>query len=196
MGPCTVTQVKTGETDNVAAVQIGFEERKRKSLTKPVLGHFEKAGVTPKRVLRDVPPEGDQMPQVGQEISVGIFEGVRRVDVIGVSKGRGTAGVVKRHGFSGSPETHGGRFGRHSGSLGSTTSPGRVVKGMRMAGHMGAARATVRNLEVVRLDADRNLMLVKGAVAGHNGSYVVVRKAVASSARRSHASRPQEKEAP
>jgi large subunit ribosomal protein L3 len=196
VGPCTVTQVKTGETDSVAAVQIGFDERKRKSLTKPALGHFEKAGVTPKRVLRDVPPEGDQMPQVGQEISVGIFEGVRRVDVIGVSKGRGTAGVVKRHGFSGSPETHGGRFGRHSGSLGATTSPGRVFKGMRMAGHMGAARATVRNLEVVRLDADRNLMLVKGAVAGYNGSYVVVRKAVASSARRSHASRPQEKEAP
>jgi large subunit ribosomal protein L3 len=178
VGPCMVTQVKTAETDNVPAVQIGFDERKRKHTTKPPLGHFEKAGVTPKRILRDVPPDGDQMPQLGQEIGVGIFEGVARVDVIGLSKGRGFAGLVKRHHFRGSPETHGGRFGRHAGTIGSNTSPGRVFRGKRMAGHMGACRATIRNLEVVRLDPDRNLMLVKGSVAGYNGSYVLVRKAI------------------
>jgi len=176
VGPCMVTQIKTAETDSVAAVQIGFGERKRKHTTKPRLGHFENAGVSPKRLLRDVPPEGGEMPQPGQEIGVGIFEGTTRVDVIGLSKGRGFAGVVKRHHFRGSPETHGGRFGRRSGSIGSTTSPGRVFRGKRMPGHMGAARVTVRNLEVIKLDPERNLMLVKGSVAGYNGSYVLVRK--------------------
>jgi large subunit ribosomal protein L3 len=178
VGPCTVTQVKTAETDTVAAVQIGFGERKRKHTTKPPLGHFENAGVSPKRVLRDVPPGGGEMPQLGREIGVGIFEGISRVDVIGLSKGRGFAGFVKRHHFRGSPETHGGRFGRRAGSIGSTTSPGRVFRGKRMPGHMGAARVTVRNLEVIKLDPEKNLMLVKGSVAGYNGSYVLVRKAV------------------
>jgi len=177
VGPCMVTQLKTPQTDRAAAVQIGFDERKRKSTPKPALRHFEKAGVTPKRFVKDVEPEGDQMPRLGQEIGVGVFEGVSHVDVIGVSKGRGTAGVVKRHHFSGAPETHGGRFGRRTGSLGSNTFPGRVFKGKRMAGHMGVDRVTVRNLEVVKLDAERNLMLVKGSVAGANGSYILVRKA-------------------
>ncbi|KPK65611.1 MAG: 50S ribosomal protein L3 [Planctomycetes bacterium SM23_32] len=177
VGPCTVLQVKTAESDNAAAAQIGFEERKRKSTPRPLLGHFEKAGVTPKRLLRDVPLEGDELPEPGQELGVGIFEGVERVDVIGISKGRGTAGVVRRHGFSGAPETHGGRFGRRTGSIGASTSPGHVLKGKRMPGHMGAERVTVRNLRVVSIDPEQGLMLVKGSVAGANGSYVVVRKA-------------------
>ncbi len=182
VGPCAVTQVKSAETDRVAAVQIGFDERKRKNTPKPLLGHLEQAGGGLKRVLRDVAPEGDQMPDLGQQLTVGLFEDVKHVDVIGLSKGRGFAGLIKRHGFSGSPETHGGRFGRGPGSIGSNSSPGRVVKGKKMAGHMGAAPVTVRNLEVVEVDGERDLMLVKGSVPGGNGSYVMVRKAVLTAA--------------
>jgi large subunit ribosomal protein L3 len=185
VGPCTVVQVKTAESDDVAAVQIGFEEAKRKNTPRPQLGHFEQAGVTPMRVLRDVPPDGDQMPELGQELGVGVFEGVGRVDVVGVSKGRGTAGVVRRHGFAGAPETHGGRFGRRTGSIGASASPSRVLKGKRMAGHLGAARVTVRNLEVIGIDPEQDVMLVKGSVPGSKGSLVLVRKAVAPRHRRS-----------
>jgi large subunit ribosomal protein L3 len=179
VGPCTVTQVKTAESDGVAAVQIGFDQRKKKNVVKALAGHFEKAGVAPLRVLRDVPPDGEQMPEPGQEIGVEVFEGVPQVDVIGLSKGKGFAGVVKRYGFGASPETHGGRFGRHPGSIGSSAAPSRVFKGKRLPGHMGHDRVTVRNLQVVQVDRARNLMLVKGSVAGCNGSYVLVRKAVA-----------------
>jgi large subunit ribosomal protein L3 len=189
VGPCTVTQVKTELTDGAAAIQIGFEERKRKNTRRPLEGHFRKAGVTPKKVLRDVPPDGDELPEVGQELGVDLFADVARVDVVGISKGRGTAGVVKRHGFSGSPATHGGRFGRRGGSIGSSASPSRVWKGMKMPGRMGGRSATVRNLEVVKITPEHNLMLVKGAVAGSNGSYVLVRKAVARSSRRSPAAK-------
>ncbi len=179
VGPCTVTQVKTEETDGVASVQIGFGERKQKNTSRPQAGHFAKAGVAPKQILRDVPPDGDATAEPGQEIGVEIFEGVSHVDVVGVSKGRGFAGVIKRHGFSGSPATHGGRFGRRAGSIGSSASPSRVWKGHKMAGRMGGHRETIRNLEVVELDTERHLMLVKGAVVGSNGSYVLVRKAIA-----------------
>jgi large subunit ribosomal protein L3 len=176
VGPCTVVQVKTAETDSVPAVQIGFDERKRKHTSRPLAGHFDKAGVPAKRLLRDVAPDGPQMPQVGQQIGLGIFEGVAQVDVIGTSKGKGFAGVVKRYHFKGSPASHGGRFGRRTGSIGSAAWPGHVIKGHRMPGRMGNARVTVRNLAVVKLDLERNLMLVRGSVAGHNGSYVLVRK--------------------
>jgi len=179
VGPCTVTQVKRRPADNATAVQIGFEERKRKNTPKPLQGHFERAGVTPKRILRDVPPDGDELPEPGQVLDVSVFEGVSHVDVVGVSKGRGFAGVVRRHGFSGAPATHGGRFGRRTGSIGASTSPGRVWKGQRMAGHMGSVRTTVRNLEVVRIDPELNLMLLKGAVPGYKGGCVLVRKPVA-----------------
>lgn len=178
VGPCSVTQVKTAETDRAVAVQIGFGERKAKRTAKPMAGHFAKASVKPKLVLRDVEPDGDELPELGQELGVDLFEGVDYVDVIGTSKGRGTAGVIKRHGFSGSPETHGGRFGRRTGSIGSSAAPSRVFKGKRMAGHMGAARVTVRNVKVVAIKPDLNLMLVKGCVAGANGSGVMVRKAI------------------
>lgn len=178
VGPCVVTQVKTPSTDNAAGVQIGFDEANKKRVTRPLAGHFDAAGVAPQRILRDVDPDGEEMPQLGQEIGVGIFEGVQKVDVAGLSKGRGMTGVVKRYGFRGQPETHGGRTRRLAGSIGSGTSPGRVWKGKPMAGRMGADRVTVRNLRVLRIDLERNLMLVKGCVPGHNGSWVVVRKAV------------------
>lgn len=177
VGPCVVTQVKTEETDAKAAVQVGFLERKRKNTTKPLLGHFEKANATPRQVLRDVPPDGDELPELGQELGVGVFDGVDYVDIISTSKGRGFAGVVRRHGFSGAPETHGGRFGRRGGSIGTSATPSHVQKGRRMSGQMGNAQVTVRNLSVMKLDADRNLMLVKGSVAGPNGGIVLVRKA-------------------
>jgi len=178
VGPCTVVQVKRAETDNAVAVQIGFGQRKLKNAPKPLVGHCRKAGVGPQRLLRDVPPEGEELPEPGQELTVELFEGVEFVDVTGTSKGRGFAGVVRRHGFSGAPETHGGRFGRRGGSIGASASPSRVVKGQKMPGQMGACPVTVRNLKVVRLVPEQNLMLVRGAVAGSNGSYVLVRKAV------------------
>lgn len=177
VGPCAVTQVKTAETDQKPAVQVGFEERKRKNTTKPMLGHFQKAGVTPKQVLRDVELDGEEQPETGQQLTVEEFDGVALVDVVGVSKGRGFAGVVRRHGFSGGPKTHGGRFDRGPGSIGSSASPGRVLKGRRMAGHMGAERVTVRNLQVVRVDPEQDVLLVKGSVPGPTGGYVLVRKA-------------------
>ena len=176
VGPCTVAQVKTAETDKAAAVQIGVEERKRKNTPNPLIGHFEKAGTTPKRFLRDVEPDGDEMPEPGQEITVNIFDGVSHVDISGVSKGRGTAGVVRRYGFKGSPKSHGGRFGRSTGSIGASASPSRVVKGKKMPGHMGAAKVTVRNLEVVQILPEQDLLLVKGSVAGSKGGFVIVRK--------------------
>jgi large subunit ribosomal protein L3 len=178
VGPCMVTQVKTPPKDNATGVQIGFGEASRKRLTNPLAGHFAAAGVAPQRVLRDVEPDGAEMPEPGQELGVAVFEGVAKVDIVGVSKGRGTAGVVKRYGFRGQPETHGGRTRRLPGSIGSGTWPGRVWKGKRMAGHMGAARVTVRNLRVLRIDPERNLMVVKGCVPGSNGGCVLVRKAV------------------
>jgi large subunit ribosomal protein L3 len=178
VGPCAVTQVKTAETDGVAAVQIGYDDRKRKNTIKPQQGHFAKAGVTPRQILRDVEPEGDELPELGQEFGVEVFDGVGFVDICGMSKGKGTAGVMKRHGFHGAPETHGGRFGRRGGSIGTSASPSRVLKGKKMAGRMGMDRVTVRNLAVVKRMPEENLMLVRGSVPGPNGGYVLIRKAV------------------
>jgi large subunit ribosomal protein L3 len=163
VGPCTVTQVKAEPGGAVAAVQIGFDERKRKNTPRPLAGHFEKAGCSPKKVLRDVDLEGEEAPEPGQELSVDVFEGVSHVDVVGVSKGRGFAGVVKRHGFKGAPATHGGRFGRRTGSIGASASPSRVLKGKKMPGHMGAQRVTVKNLKVVKLDPAQQRKLRDGA---------------------------------
>jgi len=178
VGPCTVTQVKTPPRDNAVGVQIGFEEANRKRLTKPLAGHFAAGGVAPQRLLRDVDPDGAEMPEVGQELGVTVFDGISKVDVVSISKGRGTAGVVKRYGFRGQPETHGGRTRRLPGSIGSGTWPGRVWKGKRMAGHMGSERVTVRNLRVLSIDPERNVMLVKGSVPGSNGTCLLVKKAV------------------
>jgi large subunit ribosomal protein L3 len=179
-GPCPVVQVKTRERDGYVAVQLGFERRKPRRTTKPLAGHAAKAGleVAP-RVLREFRwgAEGEAPPlEPGQVVTVEIFRPGERVKVTGTTKGRGFQGVVKRHGFAGQPGSHGQPSIRVPGSVGPGTDPSRVIKGRRMAGHMGAVRCTVRNLEVVRVDPERNLLLVKGAVPGPRNGLVLVRK--------------------
>jgi len=178
-GPCTVTQVKTPETDGYSAIQIGFQEAKK--LNKPEAGHLEKAKVQPLRHLQEVRLASTDAYQLGQQIDASLFEAGELVDVVGRSKGKGYAGGVKRHHFRGGPKTHGqsDRY-RAPGSIGATTTPGRVYKGTRMAGHLGDVRVTVQNLKVVEVDPDRNLLLVEGAVPGANNGLVFVRKAVKS----------------
>ncbi len=172
-GPCPVVQRKTPEQDGYSAVQLGWVEQREKLANKPRLGHFKKAGVAPQRHLvefRDYAPDDDS-------VTVEIFEPGEKVDVTGTSKGRGTAGVVKRWGFAGMPATHGTKKKhRHPGSIGQRKFPGRVYKGKRMAGHYGAASVTTVGLEVVDVRKDDNLLLIKGALPGANGSLVVVRQ--------------------
>ncbi|MBI4494606.1 MAG: 50S ribosomal protein L3 [Chloroflexi bacterium] len=172
-GPCFVTQVKTQERDGYEAVQIGYESARK--LNKPERGHLKQ--VPALRHLREVPTDSLEGVQVGAKIDVGMFKPGDRVDVIGVSKGHGFAGVVKRHGFAGGPKTHGqsDRW-RRPGSIGSGTTPGRVLKGLRMAGHMGSERVTVQNLRVVQVDPERNLVALGGAVPGANGGLLMIRK--------------------
>jgi len=177
VGPCFVTQLKAGDEASRQAVQIGFDDAKRKNTPKPLQGHFDRSGVSPKKVLQDVDIEEGAELELGQRLSVEIFEDVEKVDVSGTSKGRGFAGGVKRHGFSGGPASHGSKVHRGPGSLGPGTDPGRVFKGTRMAGHMGDETVTIRNLEVVRVEPERDVLLVKGSVPGTRGGYVTVRKA-------------------
>lgn len=175
-GPCGVIQVKTLKKDGYQAVQLGFGLRKEKSTPKPLLGHFQAAKAPPQAVLQEFSLEGDYVS--GQKVGSEVFSVGDRVHVTGISKGRGTAGVVKRHKFHGGPKTHGQTDRhRHGGSVGSTTYPGRVLKGKRMAGHMGSERVTVRNLKIVGVDRERNLLLVEGAVPGPNRGYLRLRKA-------------------
>lgn len=175
--PNTVCQVKTNETDGYEAVQLGFGTIKDKHLTNPMRGHFEKLGVEPCRHLREVRVEDASEHQTGDTQTVAAFAEVKKVDVTGISKGKGFAGVIKRHGFGGGPGGHGSHFHRAPGSIGMCATPSRVLKGMRMAGHMGNDRVTVKNLEVVRIDEDLNLILVKGAVPGGKNGIVRVRMA-------------------
>ena len=174
VGPCTVTQIKTVERDGYASAQIGFEEVKKR--TQPLDGHLKPSGGL-FRHLREVEIEDDGEVEVGQRLDVGVFEAGQKVDATGTSKGRGFAGGVKRYNFRGGPKTH-GQSDRHRapGSIGAGSTPGRVIKGLKMAGHMGNARVTVRNLKVVEADADRNLLLVEGAVPGAHNSIVMIRK--------------------
>lgn len=173
-GPCIITQVRTKEKDGYQAVQLGFGAAKR--LSKPELGHLK--NLSPVRHLREVRVEDTAEYQVGQQVDVSIFEPGEKVDAIGVSKGKGFAGVVKRHHFRGGPKTHGqSDRQRAPGSSGAGTTPGRVLKGTRRAGHMGAERVTVQNLEVVRTDPERNLLLVKGSVPGPATGLLFIRKA-------------------
>ncbi|MCL4465633.1 MAG: 50S ribosomal protein L3 [Chloroflexi bacterium] len=174
-GPCVVTQVRTKEKDGYEAVQIGFGEAKR--LNKPERGHLK--GLTPLRYLREVEAEDISQYEVGQQLDVTLFSEGERVDVIGVSKGHGFAGVVKRHHFRGGPKTHGqsDRW-RAPGSSGSGTTPGRVLKGTRRAGHMGHQRVTTQNLEVLQADPERNLLLLKGSVPGPKEGLLLIRKAI------------------
>ena len=178
-GPCMVIQRKTPATDGYDAVQIGLLEFvKAKRINRPRTGHLKKAGAEGAKFLREFRLESagsDYKP--GDQILVSDFKPNEKVDVIGVSKGRGFAGVVKRHGFRGGEGSHGSMFHRAPGSIGASSFPSRVVPGMRMGGHMGDARVTVRNLEIIEVDTEDNVLIVKGAVPGPNGSYVVVRRA-------------------
>lgn len=181
-GPNFVIQKKTEDTDGYTALQLGFAERRRKGVSKPQLGRFDKAKVAPQRYLHEsrISAEDAAGYEVGQEIKADVFSAGQIVDVIGTSKGRGTAGVVKRHHFSIKKFTHGTHEGfRLPGSIGPGSYPGHVIKGLRMAGRMGNEQVTVRNLEVVRVDADKNLLLVRGAVPGANDGLVRVRPAIA-----------------
>ena len=176
-GPCTVSQVKTKATDGYDAVQIGFGDIKAKKVNKPMAGHFAAAGVEPMRYLREVRvPEGEEHA-TGDVVSVADFSEVKSVDVTGTSKGKGFQGTVKRWNFSRGPMAHGSRNQREPGSIGQCAYPSRVRKGLHMAGHMGNECVTVKNLKVVRVDAEQNLMLVKGAVPGGKNAIVSIRMA-------------------
>jgi large subunit ribosomal protein L3 len=185
-GPCVITQHKTATRDGYESAQIGLVEFvKEKKLTKPMQGHFAKNNLPPMKFLREVPLEVEEQSKesaeanglkVGQRVLVDIFDGERFVDIVGISKGRGFAGVVKRHHFGGGPKSHGSMF-QITGSIGSSAFPSRVFKGMRMSGHLGDQRVTVRNLRVLGVDKDDNLLVVEGSVPGANGGYVVITKA-------------------
>jgi large subunit ribosomal protein L3 len=180
-GPCVVVQAKAAATDGYEAVQIGLVEARPARVVKPIEGHFKKAGVPPTRIRREVTVvKGDAAPTAGETVLVtGVFNNGDRVDVIGTSRGKGFQGVMKRHNFSGGAATHGSMFHRAPGSIGASSYPSRVVKGMRAPGRMGGDRVTVRNLKIVSVDAENNLLVVHGAVPGAPGSYVVVRRAIA-----------------
>ncbi len=179
-GPCFVTQKKTVERDGYTAIQLGFEEVKRKRLTKGQWGHLQKSKLPPLRYLREIRVNEAELDEYeeGQKINVGIFEVGEMVDVVGISKGRGFAGVMKRHGFGGGPKTRGqSDRQRAPGSIGQTTTPGRVYKGKRMAGRMGNQRVTAQNLEVVLVDPQRNLLAVKGSVPGARNGLLIIKEA-------------------
>ncbi|MCS6820043.1 MAG: 50S ribosomal protein L3 [Chitinophagales bacterium] len=174
-GPCIVTQVKTTEKDGYNAIQLAFDERKEKNTPKPLIGHFKKANTTPKRKVAEI-RDFDLTANIGDEVTVEIFDNGESVNVIGISKGKGFQGVVKRHGFSGVGMGSHGQHDRERapGSVGASSDPSHVLKGMRMAGRMGGERVKVRNLKIVKILPEQNLLLIKGALPGHNGSYVIV----------------------
>ena len=179
-GPCVVAQVKTAQSDGYEAVQLGLVEARPTKENKAMQGHFKKAGVPPTRVRREFKLKADGEPaKPGDQVNVSIFADGERVDVIGTSRGKGFQGVVKRHHFAGGRATHGSMFHRAPGSIGASSYPSRVVRGMRMGGHMGAGRVTVRNVKVLRVDAENNLLLIEGSVPGGPNSVVLIRKAVA-----------------
>ncbi len=177
-GPCTVLQVRTAERDGYHAIQLGFADKKRKSATQAERGHARKVDAEPKRYVREIRQEAAaEGVTEGQTLTVEVFNGITQVDVVGTSKGRGFAGVMKRHGFKGLRATHGvKRMHRHPGSSGPSADPSHTRKGIRKPGHFGNARITVRNLKVVRVDATNNLLLVRGAVPGANGGYLMIRQ--------------------
>jgi large subunit ribosomal protein L3 len=177
-GPCPVTQVKSTEKDGYDAIQIGFRSQKEHRLTKAALGHFKKAGVEPVAELSEFRTNGETDINLGDMLTVERFEAGQKVDVIATTKGRGFQGVVKRYGFAGGPASHGSMFHRRGGSYGMCQWPGHVIKGKKMPGHMGDVSRTVQNLEIVKVIADKNLILVKGSIPGSRGGYVTVRTAI------------------
>ena len=178
--PNVVTQIKTVEKDGYSAIQVGFEDAKEKSLNKPQKGHLAAANVL-KKHLKEFRVDAVEEFTVGQEIKADLFAAGEIIDVTGISKGKGFQGPIKRHGQSRGPESHGSRYHRRPGSMGACSFPGRVFKNKKLAGHMGSVKVTVQNLEVVRVDADKNLILVKGAIPGAKGSVVTLKEAVKSS---------------
>jgi large subunit ribosomal protein L3 len=178
--PNVVTQIKTVEKDGYSAIQVGFEDAKEKSLNKPQKGHLAAANVL-KKHLKEFRVDSVEEFTVGQEIKADLFAAGEKIDVTGTSKGKGFQGPIKRHGQSRGPESHGSRYHRRPGSMGACSFPGRVFKNKKLAGHMGSVKVTVQNLEVVKVDADKNLILVKGAIPGPKGSMVTIKEAVKSS---------------
>jgi len=174
-GPCVVVQKKTPDKDGYEAIQIGFEEVKPQRLNKPLLGHFKKSNISPRRFLRETKGNFDDL-EVGSEIKVEIFSPGEKVDVVGTSKGKGFAGVIKRWGFSGGPASHGSMSHRRPASAG-PQQPQRIIKGRKMPGHMGAERVTVQNLEIVDIEPENNLLLLKGGVPGPKGGFLLIRQA-------------------
>lgn len=175
-GPCVVTQVKTVENDGYSAVQVGFVDKREKLVNKCQKGHFDKAGVSYKRYVRELKLDGEF--ELGAEIKADVFAAGDKIDATAISKGKGFQGAIKRHGLQRGPMAHGSKYHRHAGSNGACSDPSKVFKGKRMAGHMGSRRITIQNLEVVRVDADDNLILVKGSVPGPKKSLVTIRETV------------------
>lgn len=176
-GPCVVVQIKSKDADGYRAVQLGFAPHKPKRVNKPLTGHYKKASLAPQRFLREIRLSDDEQFEPGQQITADIFQEGEFVDVTGVSIGKGFQGGMKRWNWSGGPGSHGSMTHRRVGSMGTNTTPGRVLRGHHMPGHMGNDRVTVQNLQVVKIDTEQNLMMIKGAVPGHKGAYVVIRKA-------------------
>ena len=179
-GPCVVTQVKTEENDGYSAVQVGYMDKREKLVNKPMKGHFDKAGVSTKRFVREFKLDNAAEYELGQEIKVDVFEAGDHIDATAISKGKGFQGAIKRHGQSRGPMAHGSKYHRHAGSNGAASDPSKVFKGKKMPGQMGNKQITVQNLEVVRVDAENNLLLVKGAVPGPKKSLVTVKETVKS----------------
>ncbi len=178
-GPCVVVQAKTASTDGYEAVQLGLVEEAPAKVGKPLAGHFKKAGVPPTRVRREVKQDaGTEAAKPGDQVLASIFAVGDRIDIVGTGRGKGFQGVVRRHHFGGGANTHGSMFHRAPGSIGASSFPSRVVKGMRMGGRMGGAKTTVHNLKVLRVDAENHLLVVEGGIPGAPSSYVVLRKAV------------------
>ena len=179
-GPCVVTQVKTVENDGYAAVQVGFADKREKLVNKPLKGHFDKAGVSYKRYIREFRFENAADYKLADEIKADIFAAGDKVDATAISKGKGFQGAIKRHGQSRGPMAHGSKYHRHAGSNGACSDPSKVFKGKHMPGHMGHVQVTVQNLEIVRVDTENNLLLVKGAVPGPKKSLVTIKETVKS----------------
>ena len=177
-GPCSVVQKKTVETDGYSAVQLGFGEKKEKNVNKPMKGHFAKAGVAVKRYLKEFKLDNADEMNVGDEIKVDVFEAGEMLDVTGTSKGHGYAGTVKRWGSHRGPMSHGSHYHRGPGSLGACSSPSRVYKGKKLPGHDGGDKVTIQNLDLVKVDVERNLLLIKGSVPGPKGGLLVIKNAV------------------
>ena len=179
-GPCVVAQVKTQDTDGYTAIQLGYGDIKEKKLNKPMKGHFTKVNVTPKKHLREFRVDSIDEIKVGDELKADVFAAGEKIDIQGTSKGKGFQGVIKRHGQSRGPMGHGSMYHRRPGSMGSTSTPGRVFKGKKLPGHMGMETVTIQNLEVVRVDLDKNVILVKGSVPGNKGAILKIRNSVKS----------------